>query len=79
MVANLGGIITFDDVAARVLLVYLMHDCLPWEVYGDEMRLCLISCLSPELKFGSVDELIAGIAVAKRCSRTPRRRSTLGL
>ncbi len=76
MVANLGRNITFDDVTERVLEAYLMDDSLPREFYGKEMRLCLIGFLRPELKFGSVDELIAGIAndvaVAKAVLEDPK-------
>lgn len=61
MVANLGHNITYDDVHDRILEAYLMTDHLGKEFYGEEMRLCIIGFLRPELKFSSVEELIKNI------------------
>ncbi len=64
MVANLGRNITYGDVKERVLEAYLMEgeDVLPTEFYGEEMRLCIVGYLRPELKFNGIDELIEAIA-----------------
>lgn len=61
MVANLGRNITYGDVEERVLEAYLMSDLFNEDFYGEEMRLCIIGFMRPELKFGSLDELVAHI------------------
>lgn len=63
MVANLGRNITYGDVEARVLEAYLMENSaeLPTEFYGDEMRLCIIGYLRPELKFDGIKDLMDAI------------------
>lgn len=70
-VSNVGRNITFGDIEERVLEAFLMADDarLPEEFYGSEMRLCILGYLRPEMKFGSLDELVVSIrndvAVAK--------------
>lgn len=61
MVANLGRNITYSDVTDRVLEAYLMADIFDPEFYGEEMRLCIIGFMRPELKFDSVQQLIEHI------------------
>lgn len=63
MVANLGRNITYGDVKERVLEAYLMEgkEELPEEFYGDEMRLCIVGYLRPELKFEGLDQLMEAI------------------
>lgn len=61
MVANIGRNITYGDVEERVLEAYLMSDLFDEEFYGEEMRLCIIGFLRPELKFESLEELISHI------------------
>lgn len=61
MVANIGRNITYGDVEKRVLEAYLMSDHFDKEFYGEEMRLCIIGFMRPELKFDSLDELISHI------------------
>lgn len=61
MVANIGRNITFDDVPERVLEAYLMDDTLAEEFYGAEMRLCIGGFLRPEVKFESMEALVANI------------------
>lgn len=56
MAANLGRNITYGDVPERVLEAYLMFK-FDDDFYGEEMRLCIIGYLRPELKFDSLDEL----------------------
>lgn len=60
MVANLGRNITYGDVKERVLEAYLMSE-FEEDFYGEEMRLCIIGYMRPELKFDSLDELIEHI------------------
>lgn len=75
-VANLGHNITYGDIKERMLEAYLMEEGLPLEFYGSEMRLCILGYLRPELKFDSLDDLIAGIkndvAVAKAVLDDPK-------
>lgn len=63
MVANIGMNVTYGDVENRVLEAFLMDDegRLAKEFYGEEMRLCLVGYLRPELKFDSVGELMENI------------------
>lgn len=60
MVANLGRNITYGDVKERVLEAYLMSE-FEEDFYGEEMRLCIIGYMRPELKFDSLDELMKHI------------------
>lgn len=61
MVANFGRNITYGDVEERVLEAYIISDDLPDDFYGEEMRLCVIGFLRPELKFDSIEELMENI------------------
>lgn len=61
MVANIGRNITYGDVIDRVLEAYLMADIFDPEFYGEEMRLCIIGFMRPELKFNSLQQLIEHI------------------
>lgn len=61
-VGNIGRNVTFGDVEERVLEAFLMGaDGVPNEFYGEEMRLCILAFLRPEVKFESLDALVAGI------------------
>lgn len=61
MVTSIGYNPTFDEKIDRVLEAYLMDDTLPTDFYGREMRLCIVGFLRPELKFESLDSLVANI------------------
>lgn len=61
MVANLGNNITFGDVKERVLEAHLISNLFNEDFYREEMRLCIIGFMRPELKFDSLDELISHI------------------
>lgn len=79
MVANIGRNITFDDVPERVLEAYLMYDSPKEEFYGQEMRLCVVGYMRPEVKFDGIPQLIANIkndvAVARELLDSPHATS----
>ncbi|KAI0566541.1 Riboflavin kinase [Gracilaria domingensis] len=58
MVASIGHNITFGDVTERVLEAHLMSDIFESDFYGEEMRLCIVAFMRPELKFNSLQQLM---------------------